>query len=125
MASLLPQSPLQHHAREEDVDDLVASSHKSSSSNISCYKSAFLQSCLSASVLTFGTFTLKSGRQSPYFFNAGLFHCASLLYSLSVAFAQTLIHHRDENPGFEFDVLFGPAYKGKDGQAPGIEAREK
>lgn len=76
------------------------------------YKSTFLQSCLSASVLTFGTYKLKSGRQSPYFFNAGLFHTASLVRSISTAYAHTLLAYVKENPDFKFDILFGPAYKG-------------
>lgn len=76
------------------------------------YKSAFLQSCLSASVLTFGSYKLKSGRQSPYFFNAGLFHSAPLVRSISTAYAHTLLAHVTKNPDFEFDILFGPAYKG-------------
>ncbi|KAL9120728.1 MAG: hypothetical protein Q9187_002716 [Circinaria calcarea] len=80
-----------------------------STSTLPAYKSAFLQTCLTSSVLKFGTFTLKSGRQSPYFFNAGLFHCASLLRALSTAYAQTIIAH---DPPLQFDVLFGPAYKG-------------
>lgn len=96
-------------AQEEDIYDLVPSDPPS---NLLPYKTAFLQSCLSASVLTFGTYTLKSGRQSPYFFNAGLFHRASLLRSISTAFAQTLLHHCDSNLKFSFDVLFGPSYKG-------------
>jgi orotate phosphoribosyltransferase len=80
------------------------------------YKLAFLQSCLTASALKFGTFTLKSGRISPYFFNAGLFHRGRLLRSISTAFANTLHSYvlstaSAENP-FEFDILFGPAYKG-------------
>ncbi|KAK3062784.1 Orotidine 5'-phosphate decarboxylase, partial [Coniosporium uncinatum] len=55
----------------------------------------------------FGTFTLKSKRVSPYFFNAGLFHKAKLARKLSTAYAQTLAAE-----GITFDVLFGPAYKG-------------
>jgi orotate phosphoribosyltransferase len=70
-------------------------------------KALFLEKCLSASALTFGTYTLKSGRQSPYFFNAGLFHRADLLKTISTAYAQTLV-----SSGWDFDVLFGPAYKG-------------
>jgi orotate phosphoribosyltransferase len=73
------------------------------------YKLAFLQDCVKANVLQFGTFTLKSKRISPYFFNAGLFHRADLLRSISTAYAQTL--EQDSNCP-EFDVLFGPAYKG-------------
>ena len=63
-------------------------------------------------MLTFGTYKLKSGRQSPYFFNAGLFHTASLVRSISTAYAHTLLAHVTEDPTFKFDVLFGPAYKG-------------
>ena len=55
---------------------------------------------------------MKSGRQSPYFFNAGLFHRGPLIRAISTAFAQTLIHHTSLNPAFKFDILFGPAYKG-------------
>lgn len=79
------------------------------------YKSEFLGACLSASVLTFdGPYTLKSGRQSPYFFNAGLFHRADLLRSISTAYAQTIINFLSSLPSAEqrIDVLFGPAYKG-------------
>lgn len=79
------------------------------------YKSDFLEACLSASVLTFdGPYTLKSGRQSPYFFNAGLFHRADLLRSISTAYAQTIIEFLSSLPSTEqkIDVLFGPAYKG-------------
>lgn len=76
------------------------------------YKEAFLKDCVSASALKFGTFTLKSKRISPYFFNAGLFHRADLLRSISSAYAHTLKAHADADPSFQFDVLFGPAYKG-------------
>ena len=78
-------------------------------------KFAFLNTCLSSSILRFGTFTLKSGRQSPYFFNAGLFHRADLLRSLATAYASTLSSYRSadiSNSPLAFDVLFGPAYKG-------------
>src|ERR1700753_3891754 len=71
------------------------------------WKTAFLEDCVKSNALKFGTFTLKSGRQSPYFFNAGLFHRADLLKSISTAFAHTLIDSH-----IDFDVLFGPAYKG-------------
>ena len=114
MASLIPQLSGQHKAQEEDIDNLVPSSPKGSVEALPEYKSAFLQSCLSASALTFGTFTLKSGRQSPYFFNSGLLHSGSQVRAISTAFAQTLQHHCKLNPEFEFDVLFGPAYKGID-----------
>lgn len=74
---------------------------------IPAYKNDFISKCISANALTFGTFTLKSGRQSPYFFNAGLFHRADLLRSISTAYAEVLA----ASP-WEFDILFGPAYKG-------------
>lgn len=96
-------------AQEEDPDSLVPSPPPPV---LPTYKSAFLQSCLSASVLTFGTYKLKSGRLSPYFFNAGLFHTASLVRSISTAYAHTLLAHVTQDPTFQFDVLFGPAYKG-------------
>lgn len=73
------------------------------------WKQDFLQACTTSSCLTFGTYTLKSGRISPYFFNAGVFHRASLLRPLSLAFANAIASH---HPKLEFDVLFGPAYKG-------------
>ena len=67
----------------------------------------FINFALSKDILHFGDFTLKSGRVSPYFFNAGLFYSGSQLAELGQFYAQTLI-----NRGLEFDVLFGPAYKG-------------
>ncbi|EPE31342.1 PRTase-like protein [Glarea lozoyensis ATCC 20868] len=72
------------------------------------YKKDFLSTCMSAGILKFGTFTLKSGRESPYFFNAGSFYTASLLRALSTAYARCLL----ASPAVEFDILFGPAYKG-------------
>ena len=64
------------HAQDEDPDDLIPSDPPADTTTtaIPSYKTNFLQACLSAQVLTFGNFTLKSGRISPYFFNAGLFH---------------------------------------------------
>jgi orotate phosphoribosyltransferase len=76
------------------------------------FKQNFLKDCVSAGALKFGTFTLKSKRISPYFFNAGLFHRADLLRSISSAYAHTLKTHGESEPSFEWDILFGPAYKG-------------
>ncbi|KAI9778137.1 MAG: orotate phosphoribosyltransferase [Geoglossum umbratile] len=91
----------------------MASSTESISSTIPGYKTAFLQSCLSAGVLTFGTYILKSGRQSPYFFNAGSFHTSSLLSVVSTAYAHTIVSFLASHPSIpKPDVLFGPAYKG-------------
>ena len=60
------------------------------STTLSPHKSSLLSACLSANSLTFGTYTLKSGRQSPYFFNAGSLHTGKLLRTLSHAFAVTI-----------------------------------
>jgi orotate phosphoribosyltransferase len=76
------------------------------------YKQEFIKDCVSAGALKFGTFTLKSKRISPYFFNAGLFNDADLTYSMSSAYANTLKAQADSDPSFKWDVLFGPAYKG-------------
>lgn len=67
----------------------------------------FLELALAHNVLRFGEFELKSGRISPYFFNAGLFNTGSALAQLGRFYAATLA-----NSGIAFDVLFGPAYKG-------------
>lgn len=75
---------------------------------LSAAKQAFISAAISHGVLLFGDFTLKSGRKSPYFFNAGLLYTSSLLASTASAFAQVLTEARIG----EFDVLFGPAYKG-------------
>ena len=74
-------------------------------------KQAFIESAISHGVLLFGEFTLKSGRKSPYFFNAGLLYTSSLLASTASAFAQILAGEGTRIPS-DFDVLFGPAYKG-------------
>ncbi|MFN2348331.1 MAG: orotate phosphoribosyltransferase [Thioalkalivibrio sp.] len=71
------------------------------------YQSEFLAFCLERGVLRFGEFTLKSGRVSPYFFNAGLFNLGSDLARLGRFYAQAI-----SDSGVEFDMLFGPAYKG-------------
>lgn len=67
----------------------------------------FIEFALSRQVLKFGSFTLKSGRTSPYFFNAGLFNTGSDLAKLGRFYAAAL-----NDAGVQFDVLFGPAYKG-------------
>lgn len=71
------------------------------------YQRNFLQFAITHQVLRFGNFTLKSGRQSPYFFNAGLFNTGSALAELGRYYAQAIQAH-----AIKFDVLFGPAYKG-------------
>ena len=71
------------------------------------YQREFLDFALDLGVLRFGQFTLKSGRVSPYFFNAGLFNTGAALASLGRFYAQTIV-----DSGLKFDVLYGPAYKG-------------
>ena len=67
----------------------------------------FIAFSVETGVLKFGQFTTKAGRLSPYFFNAGLFHDGATLGKLAQFYAQTLL-----DSGVEFDMLFGPAYKG-------------
>jgi orotate phosphoribosyltransferase len=71
------------------------------------YQHEFIDFAITAGVLRFGEFTLKSGRTSPYFFNAGLFNTGEQLARLGRFYAQAIV-----DSGTEFDVLFGPAYKG-------------
>lgn len=74
------------------------------------HKKELLDSCIADRILTFGTFTLKSGRQSPYFFQAGNFSTARQLSVLSRAYASTIAS--DPSLASSFDIVFGPAYKG-------------
>ncbi|WP_273393246.1 orotate phosphoribosyltransferase [Actinobacillus porcinus] len=71
------------------------------------YKSEFIKFALSRNVLRFGEFTLKSGRISPYFFNAGLFNTGADLAHLGEFYAAAI-----QASGLTYDVIFGPAYKG-------------
>ena len=71
------------------------------------YQREFIDFAISAGVLRFGEFTLKSGRSSPYFFNAGLFNTGEHLARLGRCYAQAI-----SDSQIDFDVLFGPAYKG-------------
>jgi orotate phosphoribosyltransferase len=71
------------------------------------YQQEFIDLALANQVLRFGQFTLKSGRQSPYFFNAGLFNTGGAVATLGRCYARALA-----DSGLEFDMLFGPAYKG-------------
>ncbi|KHF26575.1 orotate phosphoribosyltransferase [Solemya velum gill symbiont] len=71
------------------------------------YQRSFLKFALDKEVLRFGEFTLKSGRLSPYFFNTGLFNTGLSLAELGRYYAQTIV-----DSDIQFDVLYGPAYKG-------------
>lgn len=71
------------------------------------YQREFIEFALNKQVLKFGEFTLKSGRKSPYFFNAGLFNTGRDLALLGRFYAAALV-----DSGIDFDLVFGPAYKG-------------
>ncbi len=71
------------------------------------YQSDFIDLCVRQGVLRFGSFTLKSGRESPYFFNAGLFNTGAAIGAVGRAYASALAASDRK-----FDMLFGPAYKG-------------
>ncbi|RZI79519.1 MAG: orotate phosphoribosyltransferase, partial [Pseudomonas sp.] len=71
------------------------------------YQRDFIRFAIDRGVLRFGEFTLKSGRTSPYFFNAGLFNSGSALAQLGRCYAAAIVDSK-----IPFDVLFGPAYKG-------------
>ena len=71
------------------------------------YKQQFIEFALARQVLKFGEFTLKSGRVSPYFFNAGLFNQGADLARLGEFYATAL-----QDAGLQYDMIFGPAYKG-------------
>ena len=71
------------------------------------YQQQFIELAIARGALCFGEYHLKSGRLSPYFFNAGLFCSGAALAQLGRCYAQAIV-----DSGVEFDVLFGPAYKG-------------
>ena len=71
------------------------------------HQKEFIELVIARQVLRFGQFTLKSGRISPYFFNAGLISDGAALSSLGASYAQAIV-----DSGLDFDMLFGPAYKG-------------
>jgi orotate phosphoribosyltransferase len=71
------------------------------------YKADFIDLCVRLGVLRFGSFTLKSGRESPYFFNAGLFSSGAAIAAVGRAYGDAIVAS-----DITFDMLFGPAYKG-------------
>lgn len=87
--------------------ETTANKPESEPSTLKPYAASLISLALSHDILLFGSFVLKSGRTSPYFYNAGLFHSGFLLSAIGSAFAAAI-----SESGLEFDVLFGPAYKG-------------
>jgi orotate phosphoribosyltransferase len=71
------------------------------------YQTDFIDLCMRLGVLKFGAFTLKSGRESPYFFNAGMFSTGEAIAAVGQAYAAAVTA-----ANLQFDMLFGPAYKG-------------
>jgi len=95
-----------------DAQKIVLSSNKKpklveSAGGLKTYQIDFFNLALKCGVLKFGKFTLKSGRESPYFFNAGLFNDGASLEGLGRFYAEAI-----EASGIEYNVIFGPAYKG-------------
>jgi len=92
-----------------------ATEKTSSSTDVTKYQKDFLEFSLSLGVLKFGSFVLKSGRTSPYFFNAGLFSTGAALHKVGKAYAAAIMASQeltDSSGSVNFDVIFGPAYKG-------------
>lgn len=83
---------------------IISTLHAMSASNL---RTTFVRFAIDQGVLRFGNFVTKSGRNSPYFFNAGLFNSGATLGRLAAFYAETL-----RASGIPFDMLFGPAYKG-------------
>src|SRR5215510_5838066 len=79
--------------------------HHTETAPVQEYQRTFIDLALSRQALRFGTFKLKSGRESPYFFNAGLFNDGEAIAVLGQCYAAALARS-----GLEYDMLFGPAY---------------
>mmetsp|Transcript_10570 Transcript_10570/g.16073 ORF Transcript_10570/g.16073 Transcript_10570/m.16073 type:complete len:527 (-) Transcript_10570:44-1624(-) len=103
------------NAARKAVLDQRDEKRKEQGDSIAPYQKEFLEFSLKEGVLKFGSFVLKSGRTSPYFFNAGLFSSGSALYKLGKAYAAAIMSSEelvDKDGNVTFDVVFGPAYKG-------------
>ena len=87
--------------------DMIRASSAANDLKNTQFRKEFIAFCIEQGVLKFGNFTTKSGRQSPYFFNAGLFNTGAALDGLARFYAKAIVAS-----GLSFDMLFGPAYKG-------------
>eukprot|EP00560_Eucampia_antarctica_P008787 CAMPEP_0197828286 /NCGR_PEP_ID=MMETSP1437-20131217/4885_1 /TAXON_ID=49252 ORGANISM="Eucampia antarctica, Strain CCMP1452" /NCGR_SAMPLE_ID=MMETSP1437 /ASSEMBLY_ACC=CAM_ASM_001096 /LENGTH=539 /DNA_ID=CAMNT_0043429455 /DNA_START=214 /DNA_END=1833 /DNA_ORIENTATION=- len=102
---------------EEAIRRKLVVTHKTEDDNsgILPYQQEFIEFSTNEGVLKFGSFTLKSGRTSPYFFNAGLFATGESLFKLGKAYASSIMASKEllkEDGSPKFDIVFGPAYKG-------------
>jgi len=91
--------------------EVITQPHRGVPAQVESLRQQFIEFAIASGVLRFGEFSTKAGRRSPYFFNAGLFNRGSLLGRLARFYAQTLLVARAAG-GVQFDMLFGPAYKG-------------
>lgn len=96
------------HPDQPDGNPQRRLASKTKGSNVESYKQEFIEFMVESDVLKFGDFTLKSGRKSPFFMNAGAYVTGDQLHRLGLYYARA-IH---DNFGLDFDVVFGPAYKG-------------
>jgi len=108
---------IRNKIQEDKTEGISSSSSNDNNKNntIEPYQKQFLEFSLAEGVLKFGSFTLKSGRTSPYFFNAGLFASGAALFKLGTAYSSAIMSSPelvDGKGGVVFDVIFGPAYKG-------------
>lgn len=97
----------QINAVRAELKAAAAPAAPSGGAALAVHQREFIQAALDAGVLRFGAFTLKSGRLSPYFFNAGLFRSGASVAALGRTYAKAIVES-----GIQFEVLFGPAYKG-------------
>ncbi|GMI09178.1 hypothetical protein TrVE_jg12652 [Triparma verrucosa] len=101
----------------DDINDArkrVVEGKSKKEDGIETFQTEFIEFALQQGVLKFGSFTLKSGRESPYFFNAGLFDSGAALFKLGKAYAASIMSSELAltSSSVKFDVIFGPAYKG-------------
>ena len=101
-------SAKRHKGDNGGADDVATAAAAAAALELAPYQKEFIQFATANSILKFGSFTLKSGRVSPYFFNAGGVCTGGGIAQLAGFYAQALV----APPNLPFDVLFGPAYKG-------------